>query len=414
MPQLSKFLIPHIPAEQFGFLPGTGTMDAGLVIADEISRVLEDREEVRLIALDFKGAFDKVWWRGLLAHLWSVGLRSRAYRLFENYLSNRALVVVTNGGEQSKVMQIASGVPQGAIWSPILFDIFVRNVPHRVQNAMSIFYADDLTLIRRVHENGRSDAASEVEEDLERLYSFGQEWLLEFEVTKTQGLIISNKHDRNLKPPLKMGGVVVEEGDTLGVLGFSFDQKGNWSKHCGKVAQEARKRLGAIKRIQYYLDDIGILKAYKAFVRSRIEYGNLVYWGACESHLKKFDAIQESAKSMLQNKNLFLPSLETRRKAAAVGLCCKLMDGDARGELQNLKPHLIPNGQEGNRRSRRINKCSKHQYTFADQTKASSLKNFERSFRGRIPQILNELNDEVLFQQNISNFQEHRKNYKRK
>ena len=57
MPQLSKFLIPHIPDEQFGFLPGTGTMDAGLVIADEISRVLEDREEIRLIALDFKGAF---------------------------------------------------------------------------------------------------------------------------------------------------------------------------------------------------------------------------------------------------------------------------------------------------------------------------------------------------------------------
>ena len=58
---------------------------------------------------------------------------------------------------------------------------------------------------------------------------------------------------------------------------------------------------------------------------------------------------------MLDDKKIFLPSLESRRKAAAVGLTCKLMDGNARGELQCLKPKLIPIGQERNRRSKRIN-----------------------------------------------------------
>ena len=53
---------------------------------------------MRLVALDFKGVFDKkVWWRGLLAHLWAVGVRAKAYKLFEGYLSNRALFVATNG-----------------------------------------------------------------------------------------------------------------------------------------------------------------------------------------------------------------------------------------------------------------------------------------------------------------------------
>ena len=90
------------------------------------------------------------------------------------------------------------------------------------------------------------------------------------------------------------------------------------------------------------------------------------------------------------------------------------MDGNARGELQCLKPKLIPIGQERNRRSKRINKSPKHCYQFATQTKASSLKNFERSFRGRIPQIWNELNDEALFQENTIKFQEHRKRIQRK
>ena len=295
-----------------------------------------------------------------------------------------------------------------------LFDIFVRNVPHRVKNAMSIFYADDLTLVRKVHNNERIVAAKEIEQDLQRLYRFGKEWLLEFEVTKTQGLIISNKHDADVNPPLQMGGNIVEEGDTLKVLGFNSDQKGNWAKHCEKIAQEARKRLGAIKSIQPYIDDTGILKAYKAFVRSKLEYGNLVYWGASESHLKKMDAIQHSARSMLQDQNLFLPSLESRRKAAAVGLSCKLMDGKARGKLQCLKPELIPNDQEGNRRSKRINKFPKHCDQFATQTKVTSLKSFERSFRGRIPEIWNKLNDEALFEQNINSFTKYRKRMQKK
>ena len=47
---------------------------------------------MRLVALDFKGAFDKVWWRGLLAHLWAVGVRSKAFKLMQSsyFLSDRA------------------------------------------------------------------------------------------------------------------------------------------------------------------------------------------------------------------------------------------------------------------------------------------------------------------------------------
>ncbi|CAM9980610.1 unnamed protein product, partial [Heterosigma akashiwo] len=90
-----------------------------------------------LVALDFQGAFDKVWWRGLLADLRAVGVRSKAYQLFESYLSDRALFVVANG-QISERVSIKSGVPQGAIWSPLLFDLFVRNVPQHVREALCL------------------------------------------------------------------------------------------------------------------------------------------------------------------------------------------------------------------------------------------------------------------------------------
>ena len=89
MPQLIVFLLPHIPEEQFGFIPDTGTLDVGAVLADQLAQALQAKKDVRLVALDFKGAFDKVWWcgGGLLAHLWGVGVRAKAYKLFESYIS---------------------------------------------------------------------------------------------------------------------------------------------------------------------------------------------------------------------------------------------------------------------------------------------------------------------------------------
>ncbi|CAM9758002.1 unnamed protein product, partial [Heterosigma akashiwo] len=137
-----------IPEEQFGFIPDTGTLDAGAVLADQIAQALQAKKDVRLVALDFKGAFDKVWWCGLLAHLWAVGVRAKAYKLFESYLSDRALFVASNG-EISEDVGIKSGVPQGAIWSPLLFDLFVRNVPPTGAGSSAEglqLYADDLTL----------------------------------------------------------------------------------------------------------------------------------------------------------------------------------------------------------------------------------------------------------------------------
>ena len=64
MKQLSSFLFGHIPPNQFDFLlvPGKGTVDVGVILADKISLALEARKDVWLVALDFKGAFDKVRW----------------------------------------------------------------------------------------------------------------------------------------------------------------------------------------------------------------------------------------------------------------------------------------------------------------------------------------------------------------
>ena len=79
LPQLRSCLLPYIPDEQFGFVPGTGTADVGVIIVDEVATALEAHEELRVVALDIRGAFDRVWGRGLLAHLQSIGIRKSTF-----------------------------------------------------------------------------------------------------------------------------------------------------------------------------------------------------------------------------------------------------------------------------------------------------------------------------------------------
>jgi len=91
MSQLQRQILPHIPSEQFGFMKGSSTSDAGVSLASTITSAVHHRAEVRLVALDIKGAFDHVRWDGLLDHLWSIGCRDKVFYLLKSYLSNRYL-----------------------------------------------------------------------------------------------------------------------------------------------------------------------------------------------------------------------------------------------------------------------------------------------------------------------------------
>ena len=141
--------------------------------------------------------------------------------------------------------------------------------------------------------------------DLESLLNYGKSWLLEFEVKKTKALTVSRKQDPNKNLPLVMDGIPITERKTLKILGYTFDSIGLWSAHIEQTVKEAHQRLGAIN---HYLKDDGTCIAYKAFVHSKLEYGNLIYWSAAEAHLAKLDRVQQLAQRLFEG--VAVPSLE--------------------------------------------------------------------------------------------------------
>ena len=214
-----------------------------------------------------------------------------------------------------------------------------------------------------------------------------------FEPSKTQVLTVSNRRDPFSNPSVVMNGTPVVESDLLKFLGYILDSKGLWSAHIDYVVAQSRKRVGALRRICDYLSPADLCTAYKAFVRPQLEYGHLLYWSAAESHLVRLDRVQLQAQRLFSE--IPLPTLESRRVAAAVGLTCRLLSGSVSSPLLSLTPVLMSSTGSLPRRSTCLT-VSSHPHQFLDQCTYHSLEVFKRSYRGRISNIWNSLQSDLL------------------
>ena len=159
--------------------------------------------------------------------------------------------------------------------------------------------------------------------------------------------------------------------------------------------KEALQRLGAINRVKQHLKDDEVCIAYKAFVCSKLEYGNLIYWTAAETHLAKLDRVQQQAQRLFEG--VAVPSLEQRREAAAIGLTCRLMSGNVKQPLKPLTPKMRNPNEDQIRRSIRLKgPIQQHKHQLQDQTTTNSMEVLKRSYRGRIPSVWNRLESECL------------------
>jgi hypothetical protein len=191
--QLYAWIEPLIPECQFGFLRKCGTSDHGLLLSSMMISCLERRSQGVLISLDVKGAFDRCWWSKMLARLRRAGMKGRALRLMKDYFRKRFIQVVS-GGDKSECRQVFSGVPQGARWSPMLWDLDISDL-HMVlsKHALIVCYADDLALWYEETSTNSSDLVDIINEDLRRIGDWGKLNKTEFDPGKTYCMVVSRK-----------------------------------------------------------------------------------------------------------------------------------------------------------------------------------------------------------------------------
>ena len=259
-----------------------------LEINHQFCKAIDENKEIRVVFLDIRKAFDKVWHKGLLYKLSLSGINGNLLAWITDYLSNRMQRVVLNG-QHSCWKTIDAGVPQGSVLGPLLFLLYINDITSQIRNVNIRLFADDTCLFIDVDD--RINTALRLEKDLETINLWGKQWLVDFAPEKTKSLIISNKRDAYKNRSVKFGGHPVEEVTEHTYLGLLFTSKMSWNSHINNVAIKTRKKMNLMIPLKFKLDRKSLEIMLNSFVISSMSYAIEIWGCTYDSQLLKLEQI---------------------------------------------------------------------------------------------------------------------------
>ena len=297
--RLTSFLEQNklISKYQAGYQKGRSTQEHILRLSQQVFNGFKEQKCTIAVFLDVEAAFDAVWTDGLLYKLHQLNIPSAFLRVLSSFLTQRKLEV-HEGNNKSRPVHLKAGTPQGSCLSPILFSIFVNDIPfNQMDNCSPSQFADD-TCIWSTN-SSTIIAADSVQKALKKLEEWCSKWRVKLSPSKTKVLLFSKcPKAHQTKPPLVLFGEHLSYSDEATFLGVKFNASLTWEPQIRSLIAKAQPRINLLRAMSSFnrTGEVDmLLSLYKAIVRPIFEYSAIAHINAATCHHLKLQRLQNAA-----------------------------------------------------------------------------------------------------------------------
>ena len=291
--RLTNFLNKHeiIHKHQYGFREHHSTELAVSDILSTCYKSIQNNQHTCFLMLDLKKAFDTVNHNILIKKLEFYGIRGIANNLMKNYLTNRRQYVSIDQ-QSSSPFSITHGVPQGSVLGPLLFLIYINDLPNCTTSPPRLF-ADDTCVIMK--DSNLKSFEVKCSNELHSLLLMNANKLT-INTTKSQALVIPFKSKLiNVNINIAFNQAQLQVLPNLKYLGICLDKNLNFSKHLNYIESKIARATGILYKCKPYFSSKILRILYYSLFYPHIKYG-IVTWGfTYKSYLKRLKVIQNKA-----------------------------------------------------------------------------------------------------------------------
>ena len=281
----------HIPDQQFGFLPRRSTVWQLLSVTEEWQTALDGGKSVHALFLDVSKAFDRVDHSVMLEKLKAIGFDNPPLRWMKSYLHGRSICTNVERSTSS-CRPISSGVPQGSVLGPLLFVLYVSDLPSFVHSSSCAMFADDSLLYNTSCSASSYSNTSEpssdccsLQDDTSSVQSWADQWNTLFNAQKSAHMVISRSPQQTFSPQITLGGIPVPYVTCTRHLGLLISSSLKWSAHVESLVSRVSWKVALLKRLLFRcrlsLHIFSFL--YTTLLRPCLEYSTAV-WDNCSAH----------------------------------------------------------------------------------------------------------------------------------
>ena len=276
--------------QQGGFRPGHSTIKKIADLTDDIYNAMNIKEVPVAVFIDFKKAFDTIDHTILLNKLDISGIRNTNLKLITSYLSKRKQQTFANN-VMSDTADITFGVPQGSVLGPLLFLIYVNDLPGCIHNSRAQLYADD-TVIYQKHQSVCC-AVQSLQDDLDRLVRWCDQNKLTINVKKTKAMVFTTSPRKKLPPiNLLLRNERLAVVDSYKYLGLTLDSALNYEQHIKYMVKTISHKLFLLTKVRKFLTQVAAERVYKAMILPYFDYADIIYEACTHDKLVKLQRLQ--------------------------------------------------------------------------------------------------------------------------